>query len=113
MIASAMNAGRSMLRSWRRRQFERAGVGGIGRWALKIWAALAKTPKLYRMISTLSIAGLSLFDQGRGKFRRLPFAAGWTQTRDFPAPTGDSFVSQWHKGSRGVASDDWLRGRSK
>ena len=102
-----------MLRSWRRRQFERAGVGGIGRWALKIWAALAKTPKLYRMISTLSISVLSLFGRGRGKFRRLPFAAGWTQTRDFPAPTGDSFVSQWHKGSRGVASDDWLRGRSK
>ena len=34
---------------------------------------------------------------GRGRFRRLPFAGGWTRHRDFPVPERDTFQAQWRQ----------------
>jgi L-lactate dehydrogenase complex protein LldF len=36
----------------------------------------------------------------RGRFRSLPFAAGWTRVRDLPAPEGRSFHSMWAERQR-------------
>jgi L-lactate dehydrogenase complex protein LldF len=33
--------------------------------------------------------------RSRGRFSRLPLAGGWTKYRDFPAPQGATFQSQW------------------
>ena len=98
-----------MLRAWRRRQFERASTGASGRLMLKLWATLASSPKLYRMIMNVGVAVLGTWGRRRGAFRWLPFAGGWTSTRDLPAPQGDTFLAQWHRGPRGDASGDWLR----
>ena len=31
----------------------------------------------------------------KGRFGWLPFAGGWTRHREFPAPEGATFQSQW------------------
>ncbi len=89
-----------MLRAWRRRQFERKATGAAGRAALKTWAFLARSPKLYRLIMNVGVAGLGALGQRRGRFRWLPLSHGWTATRDIAAPAGDTFMAQWRKGQR-------------
>ena len=32
-----------------------------------------------------------------GRFRHLPLAGGWTQSRDLPAPSGTTFMAAWAK----------------
>ena len=32
---------------------------------------------------------------GRGRFKSLPLAGGWTGHRDFPAPEGKTFMELW------------------
>lgn len=85
-----------MMRSWREREFERHLTPATVRSGLKLWAFLAKRPALYRF-ATGTIARLL---GGRGRFRHLPFAGGWTKHRDFPAPQGRTFHAQW-KARRG------------
>ena len=34
---------------------------------------------------------------GRGRFRRLPLAGGWTKWRDLPAPESRTFMQQWQQ----------------
>jgi L-lactate dehydrogenase complex protein LldF len=100
-----------MLRAWRARQFERKGAGTAGRWALKAWAFLARRPWAYRRLMGWGVALMGAMGRGRGRFRRLPLASGWTNTRDLAAPEGDTFIQQWHKGPRGDASGERLRRR--
>jgi L-lactate dehydrogenase complex protein LldF len=101
-----------MLRAWRRRQFERKPTkSSVGRYMLKAWAWLVRQPKLYRMIMNAGVAGLGMWGRRRGHFGSLPLAGGWTGSRDLPAPLGDTFIAQWHKGPRGDASGEWLRNR--
>ncbi len=97
-----------MLRKWRERQF-RAEMGSkTARWALKGWAWLAKHPAIYRLIMGLGVCVLGQFG-GRGRFRSLPFASGWTSKRDLAAPAGDTFINQYHKGARGDQSGALMR----
>jgi L-lactate dehydrogenase complex protein LldF len=44
------------------------------------------------------LAGVGKFAGGR--FRWLPLASGWTRHRDFPAPQGATFQTQWRKRRR-------------
>ena len=41
---------------------------------------------------------MSVFDSTLGS--HLPLASGWTKHRDFPAPQGLTFQSQWKWGRR-------------
>jgi len=101
-----------MLRAWRRKHLETRRTGAVARLAMRGWAALVKRPRLYRRIIGLAVAVLGLAGRRRGRFRRLPLAGGWTDGRDLPTPTGDTFIDQWHRGARGDASGDWLRKRA-
>jgi L-lactate dehydrogenase complex protein LldF len=65
------------------------------RWALKLWAFFAKRPGLYQRFAGFKIRLLSQLGRRRGRFRYLPFARGWTTARDMPAPTGETFMSQY------------------
>lgn len=86
-----------MMRHWREREFERGLNPAPQRYGLKAWAALAKRPALYRLAMGLGVGALSLLSFGRGRFRALPFAGGWTRWRDLPAPEGLSFQMQWER----------------
>jgi L-lactate dehydrogenase complex protein LldF len=61
--------------------------------ALKLWAFFAKHPRLYHPIAAL----LGKIGRHRGTFRYLPFAGGWTASRDMPAPQGQTFMEAWKK----------------
>lgn len=102
-----------LLRSWRTRYFEKKPTRTIGQRTLQAWAWLAKRPKLYHRVNGLIIAALGLAGQRSGRFRWLPLAGGWTSKRDYPAPQGDTFIQQYHKGARGDASGQWLREMGK
>tara|TARA_R110002072_G_scaffold256048_1_gene414865 strand:- start:73 stop:489 length:417 start_codon:yes stop_codon:yes gene_type:complete len=91
-----------MLRAWRERQYQRKGNSAAARWALGLWAGLAKRPRLYRAVTGPVMTALAILGRKRGRFRWLPLAGGWTGPRDLPAPEGDSFIAQYHKGPVGA-----------
>ncbi len=84
-----------MMRSWREREFEKHLNPVTQRWGLKIWAFFAKRPKLYHLVMGFGIPTLSLFGRGKGAFKSLPLAGGWTKYRDLPVPETRTFQQQW------------------
>lgn len=80
-----------MMRAWRERDFARGNPPLFERLALKLWAFAAKRPRLYRALAAIVVRVLALRGGLRGSLRRLPFATGWTRTRDLPAPQGRTF----------------------
>ena len=92
-----------MMRSWREREFERHLSPAAARWGLAFWAFFAKRARLYRFATAVAARLMALAARGRGRFRHLPLASGWTRHRDFAAPQGATFQSQW-QARRGAAS---------
>jgi L-lactate dehydrogenase complex protein LldF len=84
-----------MLRQWRERLFEAHEASVASRWGLAVWAFFAKRPALYRAATALAMRALGTLGHGKGRFRRLPLASGWTGTRDLPAPEGETFMTLW------------------
>jgi L-lactate dehydrogenase complex protein LldF len=92
-----------MMRQWRERAFASALAPAGERHALRLWAWFARRPRLYRIVTGLAMRALARLGRRRGRFRRLPFASGWTGARDLPAPQGRTFHEQWRERAR-VAS---------
>jgi len=67
------------------------------RWrrGIKLHAWLSLRPGLYHWINNLTVSVLARLGRRKGSFNSLPFASGWTNTRDFPAPQGKSFMQQY------------------
>jgi L-lactate dehydrogenase complex protein LldF len=84
-----------MMRHWREREFQRHLPPPAYRLGLAVWAFFARQPALYRLVADIGARILGAVGRGRGRFRALPLAAGWTRTRDMPAPEGRSFMSLW------------------
>ena len=84
-----------LMRHWREREFERHLQPAPARFALKLWAFLARRPALYRLAARIGVGTLGMVGGRRGAFRFLPLAAGWTASRDLPAPEGRTFQAQW------------------
>ncbi len=80
-----------LMRNWRTQDF--AGRRGpiASRAALALWGFFARRPSLYRIATRLAGHALGR----RGRFTALPFARGWTRSRDFPAPARVNFRDQW------------------
>ena len=83
-----------LMRHWREREFAQRLAPRTARWGLGLWAFVAQHPVLYRFASATAARVLGWFG-GRGRFRSLPLARGWTDVRDMPAPEGRSFMSLW------------------
>ncbi len=84
-----------LMRHWREREFERHLSPATVRSGLQFWGYFATRPKLYRVATGIAMKALHLLGSGKGRFRSLPFASGWTAYRDLPAPQGGTFQSQW------------------
>jgi L-lactate dehydrogenase complex protein LldF len=89
-----------MMRHWREREFEHHLSPATQRAGLRVWAFFARHPRLYGLATALMARSLAWMGRRNGRFRFLPFARGWTKTRDFPAPTGATFQAQWRSGRR-------------
>ena len=85
-----------LIRRLRDYQFEQGITGRGARWGIRGWAWVARRPALYRGLTGLGMGLLARF--GRGSLRRLPFAGGWTRSRDLPLPPrAGTFQQQWRK----------------
>ncbi len=92
-----------LMRYWREADFEAGQPPLTQRTALAAWAALAKRPRLYHMMTRFAAAGLGAFGRRRGRFGWLPLTGGWTRHRDLAAPQGRTFQQLWTETQRGVA----------
>ena len=92
----------ALMRRLREDSFADRTVPVAGRPGIAMWAWIAKRPALYRLARLFGVAALRLLARGRGGIQSLPFGAGWTATRDFPAPEGGSFVAQWNSRKKDV-----------
>jgi L-lactate dehydrogenase complex protein LldF len=90
-----------MMRHWREREFARRLSPPAYRSGLRLWAWLAARPALYHVAANLAGRVLGIAGSGRGRFRHLPLAGGWTSVRDMPAPQGRSVHSLWAERQRG------------
>ncbi len=84
-----------MLRHWRERQHAKKLAPPVWRIGLWSWSWVARRPALYHALTEVASRTLGWAGRRRGRFRSLPFAAGWTAVRDLPAPEGRSFHSLW------------------
>lgn len=84
-----------LMRNWREKEFERHLSPATVRSGLKFWSFFARRPSLYRFATRLGMRALALAGRSKGRFASLPLAGGWTGSRDFAAPQGDTFQAQW------------------
>ncbi len=91
-----------LMRKWREEEFKGGGTPALFGLGLRLWAALARRPALYHAATRFGIMALSALAMGRGAFRSLPFASGWTKNRDMPAPQKRTFQQLWAEHKAGV-----------
>lgn len=87
----------SMLRSLRYRAHQQGLGSARSRWLLNIWAFIAQRPRLYHKLSRLGVRTLAFLGKKRGALSYLPFAGGWTHSRDLPVPEGKTFQQRWQQ----------------
>jgi L-lactate dehydrogenase complex protein LldF len=85
----------NMMRHWREREYEKHLSPATVRYGLGLWAFFAKRPRLYQFATRWAMRVLANRGFGRGRFKSLPLAGGWTKYRDFPAPEGKTFQEMW------------------
>ena len=91
-----------LMRLHRETEFDLGNVPRGFAFGLKTWAWFARRPKMYQLAARFGIAALGTMSRGRGVFRHLPFAGGWTKHRDFPSPQGRTFQQLWAEKQAGL-----------
>ncbi len=86
-----------LLRNLRRREQQENLQPKRWVWGMNLYMWLCKHPALYQGAVSLSARLMRLAGKKRGALRSLLLANGWTKTRDFPAPQGRSFMSQYRE----------------
>ncbi len=88
-------------RKLREKEFERNLRPWYERAALKAWGWLAAHPTLYAVATRIGVRALHALADRRGMIHKLPFASGWTDERDMPAPAGKTFRELYTAGRDG------------
>jgi L-lactate dehydrogenase complex protein LldF len=84
-------------RKLREQEFARGLRPWYERTALRTWAWFAKRPRLYGLASSIGARLLHMLARRDGMISHLPFASGWTDERDLPAPAGRTFRELYRK----------------
>jgi L-lactate dehydrogenase complex protein LldF len=80
-----------LLRKLREKQVERH-LRPLGeRLGLTVWAFVARRPALYRLATRIAVRVMHAMAGEKKTISTLPFAGGWTNYRDMPAPPGKTF----------------------
>lgn len=80
-----------LLRELREKQVDEHLRPVSERLALTVWAFVAKRPALYRLATRIGVRFMHAMAGGKKTISKLPFASGWTDYRDMPAPSGKTF----------------------
>ena len=80
-----------LLRKLREKQMENGMKSRQETLLLKAWAWLALHPKIYAMTTRIAVRLMRLLGGKEKLLHSLPGARGWSDGRDFPAPTGKTF----------------------
>jgi L-lactate dehydrogenase complex protein LldF len=80
-----------LLRKLREKQFDRGSRPGFEYFAFGMWAFVTKRPLLYRFATKVAARMLKFMGGQQRLIHSLPLAAGWTDNRDMPAPSGKTF----------------------
>jgi len=83
-----------IMRHWRAAEYAQGLAPKSITFGLGLWAFAAKRPALYRVGASVMARLLKLLGPG-GTVIALPVLKGWFAVRDFPAPQGKTFLSQW------------------
>jgi L-lactate dehydrogenase complex protein LldF len=78
-------------RKLREQEFERGLRPWTERMGLRAWSWLATHPRLYAIATRIGVRVLRWMAGSDRLLHELPFAAGWTDGRDMPAPSGRTF----------------------
>lgn len=78
---------------------ETPGQGGqVENAAYRFWAWAMRRPAAYRVLTWLATRTVGRWKSGKPWLRRLPAGlAGWTSSRDFPAPAAERFRDWWQR----------------
>jgi L-lactate dehydrogenase complex protein LldF len=93
-----------LLRKLREKQFERALRPRAEYLAYAAWSFLARHPALYDLATRIGARLMKLMGGSRKSISSLPFAGGWTDTREMPAPSGRTFREQYQRRSASPSS---------
>ncbi len=86
-----------LLRKLREKQFKQGLRPTVEYVAFGVWAFFAKRPKLYRFATKWAARALKLMGGNDKLIHALPGAAGWTDNRDMPAPSGKTFTELYRE----------------
>jgi L-lactate dehydrogenase complex protein LldF len=84
-----------LLRKLREKQFDRRLRPLTERIGLAAWRFAARRPLLYRPLVRVASRLIRWVGGRDARISRLPAAAGWTDTRDLPVPSGSTFKQRW------------------
>jgi len=87
-----------LLRKLREKQMQRGMKSRRETFMLKAWAWLALHPKIYALASRIGVRMMHLMGGREKLIHTLPGAGGWTDGRDFPAPSGKTFRELYQQG---------------
>ena len=80
-----------LMRKLREQQWQRGLRPWFERWGMRAWAFAAKRPAIYALVARVAVRVLGWMGGDDRRIRSLPIGAGWTGSRDFPAPSGKTF----------------------
>ncbi len=89
-----------LLRKLREQQMERGMKSRRETFLLKAWAWLALHPGTYALATRIGVRILSMMGGKDKLLHTLPGASGWTDGRDFPAPSGRTFREMYRRGAK-------------
>ncbi len=84
-----------LLRKLREKQVERGLRPWYERAGIAAWAFAARRPALYQPLTRIGVRVLKWLGGDKGRIRSLPLVGGWTAHRDFPAPSGRTFIEMY------------------
>jgi L-lactate dehydrogenase complex protein LldF len=86
-----------LLRKLREKQWDRGLRPWYEKVGVAVWAYAALRPSLYAFGSKVAVRVLRWMGGDSKRIRSLPVGAGWTATRDFPAPSGRTFREMYRE----------------